>query len=356
MNILIKKSTFTAICVLVVFVMIFSLSACEDENAGGTGRADKAGGEGEVLAVAEGEDVTRQQVDDLCAFMAFSYNMPLDSMSESDRATLFNQMLIYIADNVIIRNYVNESDKEAAENAETSVAQQLEMIKTQNAEMDQQLSAAGITDDTLKSYIETQYYQGIFYDQVTAEYPVTDAEAQAYYDEHKAEFVTPESIGLSHILIMDEEHTDENRTSIEAIRQRALDGEDFAELATQYSADSAENGGDLGIVARGQGLVEPFEEAGFKLKKGEISDIVETQYGFHIIKANTDLVPEEQMSFEAARSQIDSVLSQERFYEEMEKLKAEHPVTYNVEVDPATGEPPTTVTESETTDAGVATE
>jgi parvulin-like peptidyl-prolyl isomerase len=335
--------------------MAISLGACEDENAGGTGRVDKAGGESDVVAVAEGEDVTRQQVDDLCAFMAFSYSMTLDSMSESERETLFNQMLIYIADNIIIRNYVNESDTTAAENAGTSVEQQLEMIKSQNAELDQQLSAAGITDDTVKSYIETQYYQGIFYDKVTAEYPVTDAEAQAYYDEHKAEFVTPESIGLSHILIMDEELTDGNRTTIEAIRQRALDGEDFAELAQQYSDDtgSAESGGDLGTVTRGM-MVAPFEEAGFQLKKDEISDIVESDYGFHVIKANTDLVPEEQMSFEAARPQIDSVLSQERFYEEMDKLKAEHPVTYNVEVDPATGEPPTTV--PETTDSGVSTE
>jgi parvulin-like peptidyl-prolyl isomerase len=262
-------------------------------------------------------------------------------------------MLIYIADNVIIRNYVDESDSAAAGNAETAVDQQLETIRAQSADLDQQLSAAGITDDTVKSYLETQYYQGAFYDMVVAAYPVTDEEAQAYYDEHKAEYVTPESIGLSHILISDAELTDENRTSIEAIRQRAIDGEDFAELARQYSDDSAENGGDLGAVPRGQ-TVEPFEEAGFSLKNGEISDVVETQYGFHIIKANTDLIPEQQMSFEAARSQIDGVLDQERFYAEMDKLKDEHPVTYNVEVDPATGEPPTTI--PETTDSGVATE
>jgi parvulin-like peptidyl-prolyl isomerase len=335
--------------------MILSLAACADKNAGGTGRADKAGGDGEVLAVAEGEDVTQKQVDDLCAFMAFSYGMSLDSMSESDRTTLFNQMLVYIADNIIIRNYVNESDKDAADDAVAAVDQQIEMFKTQSADLEEQLSAAGITDDTLRTYVETQYYQGVFYDKVVAEHPVTDEEAQAYYDEHKAEFVTPESIGLSHILITDAELTDENRTSMEAIRQRALDGEDFAELAKQYSSDpgSAENGGDLGTVTKGM-MVAPFEEAGFLLKKDEISDIVETEYGFHIIKANTDLVPEEQMSLEAARSQIDSVIEQERFYEEMEKLKEEHPVTYNVEVDPETGEPPATA--PETADPGVSAE
>jgi parvulin-like peptidyl-prolyl isomerase len=184
---------------------------------------------------------------------------------------------------------------------------------------------------------------------------VTDAEAQAYYDENKATYVTPESIGLSHILIMDEELTDENRTTIEAIRQRALDGEDFAELAQLYSDDgSAESGGDLGVVTRDMGLTEPFVEAGFKLKNGEISDVVETEFGFHIIKANTDLIPEQQISLEAVRATIDSRIGQNRFYEELQKLKEEHPVTYNVEVDPETGEPSVVV--PATTDSGVAAE
>jgi parvulin-like peptidyl-prolyl isomerase len=337
--------------------MIISLGACEDENAGGTGRVDKdsAVGGSEVLAVVEGEDVTRQQVDDLSAFMALSFGMSLDTMSESDRTTLFNQMLMYIADNIIIRNYVNESDKDAAANAETSVNEQVEMFKAQSGE---QLSSAGITDDTIKAYVETQYYQGIFYDKVIAEHPVTVEEAQAYYDEHKAEYVTPESIGLSHILISDAELTDESRTSIEAIRQRVLDGEDFAELAAQYSADpaSAENGGDLGTVMKGMSFGDVFDEAGFGLKKDERSEVVETEYGCHIIKANSDPIPEQQISFETAsvREYIDSVLGKERFDAEVEKLKADHPVVYNVEVDPDTGEPLATVTG--TSGSGVAAE
>jgi parvulin-like peptidyl-prolyl isomerase len=247
---------------------------------------------------------------------------------------------------------VSEFDAAAAENAQSSVDQQLEMFKLQNADFEQQLSAAGITDAIVRSYIETQYYQGALYEKVKADNPVTEAEARAYYDENKSQFVAPESIGLSHILISDAELTDENRTSIEAIRQRAVDGEDFAELAKQFSMDpgSAENGGDLGTVTRGA-MVAPFEEAGFKLKNGEISDVVETEYGFHIIKANTDLTPEGVMSFEDAREQINGILAEDRFFAEVDALKKENPVKYNVEVDPATGEPSTEMPET-TTGAG----
>jgi foldase protein PrsA len=182
----------------------------------------------------------------------------------------------------------------------------------------------------------------VLYEKVSQEQPVTDAEAQAYYDEHKADFVTPESIELSHILVGDSELKAEDRTSIEAIRQRALDGEDFAELAKTYSIDTsnAASGGALGVVMKGD-MVAPFEEAGFKLKKGDISEVVETQFGFHIIKADSDLVPEQQQSLESSRKKIDELIEQQHFTAEIERLKAEHPVKYNVEVDPGTGEPPT---------------
>ncbi|MDR1495901.1 MAG: peptidylprolyl isomerase [Clostridiales Family XIII bacterium] len=345
-----KKSVFTAVCVALAFVMVFSFAACEDENAGGSGRVS-TGGDNEVLAVADGQDITRQQVDDLCSFMAMTYGMSMDDLDEANKTMLFNQMLIYVADNIIVKNYINESDEAAAEQAKESVDQQLEMFKTQSPDLEEQLSGAGITDDTVKTYLETQYYQSVLYEKVLQDQPVTDEEAQTYYDENKADFVTPESIGLSHILVSDAELTDAGRTSIEAIRQRVLDDEDFAELAKEFSDDgSAENGGDLGSVTRGM-MVTPFEEAGFKLKKGEISDIVETEFGFHIIKANTDVIPEQQMTLESARENIDGIIAQQHFSAEIERLKAEHPVKYNVEVDPETGEPSTAL--PETTDSGV---
>jgi hypothetical protein len=79
----------------------------------------------------------------------------------------------------------------------------------------------------------------------------------------------------------------------ESLRQRAAGGEDFAALAKQYSQDpgTAQNGGDLGFFSRGR-MVAPFEEAAFKLKPGEVSPVVETPFGYHVIQAVSRRQPE----------------------------------------------------------------
>lgn len=99
---------------------------------------------------------------------------------------------------------------------------------------------------------------------------VTDEDITTYYDSLEGK------IRASHILVADEEKAKE-------VKGKLDNGEDFAELAKEYSTDgSAKNGGDLGWFGKGQ-MVAPFEEAAFALKEGEISDIVQSDFGYHII-------------------------------------------------------------------------
>lgn len=94
----------------------------------------------------------------------------------------------------------------------------------------------------------------------------------------------------------------------ESVRQRALNGEDFAKLARQYSQDSnAQQGGDLGFFGRGQ-MVAPFEDAAFKLQPGQISDVVETPFGLHIIKVEERKTPD----FEKAKANFRATALQQR--------------------------------------------
>lgn len=107
---------------------------------------------------------------------------------------------------------------------------------------------------------------------------VTDEEMKAYYNENKERFKDiPERIRVRHILVADEAKASD-------ILKRLKEGGDFIELAKEYSiCPSAKNGGDLGYFSRGR-MAPLFEEAAFKLNTGETSDIVKTNFGYHIIK------------------------------------------------------------------------
>jgi parvulin-like peptidyl-prolyl isomerase len=116
-------------------------------------------------------------------------------------------------------------------------------------------------------YQQSRLLAGMYFQQLRPRIAATDAEIDAYLAQHPE--LDPKAA----------------RTKTEDILRRARAGEDFTALAREYSGDpgSKQNGGDLGWFGRGM-MVKPFEDAAFALKPGEISDIVETQFGFHIIK------------------------------------------------------------------------
>jgi peptidyl-prolyl cis-trans isomerase SurA len=119
---------------------------------------------------------------------------------------------------------------------------------------------------------------------------VTPAEVRDFFNnQNKSDIpLVPTKVEISHIVIKPEitdEQKDKIRTKLNSFRDRVYKGEDFKMLATLYSDDpgSAAKGGELGFVSRGD-LVPEFERAAFKLKAGEISEVVESQFGFHIVQ------------------------------------------------------------------------
>jgi peptidyl-prolyl cis-trans isomerase C len=151
---------------------------------------------------------------------------------------------------------------------------------------------------------------------------VSDDELKTYYDSHKDEFKTQEMIKARHILIRVENSASEDerkkaKEKAEMCLKKIKDGEDFAKMAGEFSDDpgSKAKGGDLGFFPRGR-MVKPFEDAAFSLKPGEISGIVETQFGFHIIKVEEkrDSTIE---SFDAVKDKLKQKLSQDRTRKEL---------------------------------------
>jgi len=148
---------------------------------------------------------------------------------------------------------------------------------------------------------------------------VTDDEAKKYYEQNPKRFEMPEEIRASHILIkLDTANaSDPNqakakaKATIEGLLKQIKDGADFAELAKAHSVcPSAPNGGDLGYFPRGK-TTPPFEKAAFALPVGQVSDIVETEYGYHIIKV-TDHKDASVVSFDLAKPDIVEQLKQEK--------------------------------------------
>jgi peptidyl-prolyl cis-trans isomerase C len=136
-----------------------------------------------------------------------------------------------------------------------------------------------------------------------------DAEARAYYDAHGDQFGRPEAVHISQILVgvsADDPpaRRAEARSKAEAIMKELRGGQDFAEMARRHSdAAEAQKGGDSGWVWLGGGALPPVERAALALRPGQLSDIVESRRGFHIIKA-IERRPAGAVPFEEARGPI----------------------------------------------------
>lgn len=185
-----------------------------------------------------------------------------------------------------------------------------------------------LTDQDLQTYFEKNRENFREPEKVRIEYvsfdaekfagqaPVSDAEVKTYYDEHAAEYEKPEEVHARHILfrLAPEPTADEKakvRTRAEEVLAKLKAGADFATLAKQYSEDaSAAQGGDLGTFGRGK-MVPPFEAAAFTLAPGQISDLVESEFGFHIIKVEGKEAARTQ-TLDEVRPQIVAKVTQEK--------------------------------------------
>lgn len=168
------------------------------------------------------------------------------------------------------------------------------------------------------NYLAAEYLKREVVNNIT----ISEDDMKSYYDSHKDDFKTPEMVRIRHILIRvetgaSEEEKQKAKEKAEDILNKIKSGEDFAKLASEFSDDTMTKpkGGDLGLISRGR-LVKPFEDAAFALKPGEISELVETQYGYHIIKVE-EKKDEGFESFDTVKDNLDQKLLQERIQSEV---------------------------------------
>ncbi|MDP2921748.1 MAG: peptidylprolyl isomerase [Candidatus Omnitrophota bacterium] len=209
------------------------------------------------------------------------------------------------------------SQKAGLGNLTKDVDAQMENIKKgfgSEEEFQKTLKDKGININDLKEDVKKGVYINAYLqkDVFSKLPPVPEDEKKKEYDANKDKLNIPEQVRASHILIkFDEKATPEQkkiaREKIDSIRAKIMSGEDFAKLAKENSEDgSAQNGGDLDFFGRGD-MAKAFEDAAFGLEKDQLSPVVETQFGYHIIKV-TDKKAAHTLTYEEVSNDIGQFL------------------------------------------------
>ena len=209
----------------------------------------------------------------------------------------------------------------------------------EDEEYKKKLKDLGIDDTYLKSQQEQELILQKYKENFDKNLKISDEEMKKYYEEHKKDYYKDE-VKASHILIstvddngkeLSEAKKKEAKKKAEEILKKAKNGEEFSELAKDNSDDtgSASQGGDLGYFTKGQ-MVQPFEDAAFSLKSGEISDIVESEYGYHIIKVYDKI--DKQLTFDEVKDEIKATLTEDKYIKNIEEISKKAKVEKNEDI------------------------
>ena len=288
----------------------------------GCGSGDRNVPDGAV-AVVDGEEITKAEFDALMARARTSYTNNKQEFPKAgtpEYRTLQNQAIAYLVQQEKYRQEAEELDVEVTEKEiEERVAQLKQQYFGGNDKQYQEnLKSQGLTDAQIRKEIESQLISEKIYAKVTEGVKVTDEQIQKYYNENKGEFKTSASRDVRHILVA------KNKKSLaDDLRRQLQNGAGFAALAKRHSTDpgSKSNGGKL-TVRKGETVPE-FDKVAFELDKGEISQPVETQYGWHIIEALSDVTQEKQTPLADVKEQIRQQLLQERRQEAISQWSRE---------------------------------
>ena len=239
-----------------------------------------------------------------------------------------------VLENLIGRELLYQtSQKHGIKVDEAAINNQLAMLKKRfpsEAEFNKVLSKNNLSEAAMRAQLERNMAIKEFVDkQFVQKVTISDKESKAYYESNPDLFKQPEQVQASHILIKIDSKADESqkaqaRKKIEKIQKRLQKGEDFAALAKEFSqCPSNAKGGDLGYFQRGQ-MVPPFEQVAFALKPGAVSDIVETKFGYHLIKV-IDKKAETTIPYKDVKDKLEQHLKREKIQKEVtlyvEKLK-----------------------------------
>ena len=296
-----------------------------------------------AVALIGEEEIPRSEFDELMERAKTSYKSqqrPFPKAGTPEYNDLKNRAVAFLVQRYQWRAEAEEMGVEASEE---EVDKKLEELKQQSFGGDEKkfqeaLKKEGLTEEQARAEVRDRVLQEELYAKVTEDIKVTDKDAEEYYEKNKSQFSQPASRDVRHIVVKNKDKADELYSQIQG-------GADFAQLARQNSTDdsSAKLGGKI-PVTKGS-TVPPFDKVAFDLDRGEVSKPVKTTFGWHIIKADSAIKPEQVQPLDKVRKSIEDQLSQQKKNEELERWLKDLEKKYENEIVYATGfAPPKTET------------
>lgn len=277
---------------------------------------------GAVLAKAKNFDVKESEIED--AFIDYKANLAAtrgQTIPEDQRTMVESNLLQRIIITKVLTGRANAADKaKAKESTDKLIANAKKQFPSEEM-FERQLKATGMSFDQFQARAYEQTLCEVVVDrEVKSKITITDEQAKKFYEENPARFERPENVRAAHVLIstvdkdtqkpIAADKKKEKEKLAKDVKARAEKGEDFAKLVKEFSEDpgSKDKGGEY-TFARGE-MVPEFETAAFSLKTNQVSDVVETRYGYHIIKL-LQKIPAEKIEFAKVLPDLKEGLAQQ---------------------------------------------
>ncbi|MBI4657308.1 MAG: peptidylprolyl isomerase [Verrucomicrobia bacterium] len=293
--------------------------------------------EDKILAKGKGVEVKQSQLDEM--YVAFKANRAAAGQPVPDayRRKIEADILEKLIATQLFLSLATEADRTKAKTiADEFIAEQMKLAPSEES-FQRQIIASGMTLDHFRAQIlEQAVVKSVIDREIRIKKIVTEAQAREFYDKNPSLFQEPELARVSHVLFSTQDSKTgqelspdlrlEKRRLAEKILERAKKGEDFAALVKEFSDDapSKDKGGEYTVARSREDRTPEFTAAAFSLAPNQVSDLVTTRYGYHIIKA-IERIPVRTTEFARVEARIKDRLLQEEVEKELpayiEKLK-----------------------------------
>lgn len=281
-----------------------------------------------VIAKGKGVEVKRSQLDE--GFVAYKANAAArgQAVPEDKRETIEKKILDrLITVQILVKKATSGDRAKGKEKAQKFLADARKQAPSEEA-FQRQLAAVGMSPQKFQAeLVERATVEEVLEREITSKVTIPDAATRKFYDENPSKFEKPEMVRVAHILLatidtetrkeLPEAVARQKRETIDRLLTRARAGEDFAKLAKEFSEDKGtkDKGGELTFPRGMIGAVE-FESAAFSLGVNQISEVITSKFGFHILKV-LEKIPSKMLPYNEVSERIREALLQQEVQKQL---------------------------------------